>query len=219
MEYLIVFIEGIISFISPCLLPMLPMYLSYFAGQSETATKKETILSSMFFVLGFTVTFTLLGTFAGILGSFINQHMNYINILLGSIVILIGFNYLGIFHIKWFNQSKELKQSKSKIKYMRTFLFGMIFSIAWTPCVGAFLGSALMMTAAYGEVLKGAIMLLLFSIGLGIPFIISSIFLDKLKNTFDWIKKHYNIINTISGILLIIIGVCIVFGVNMMFVI
>lgn len=216
MEYIIVFLEGIISFISPCLLPMLPMYISYFAGKAEKSSRKETIIHSLFFVLGFTVMFTLLGAFAGTFGKLIKEYMNYINIVLGIIVILFGLNYIGVFKIKLLNKTQKLQQVNLKMKYLSTFIFGILFSICWTPCVGAFLGSALMMTATYGDMLKGTIMLLLFSLGLGIPFAISAIFLDKLKNTFDFIKKHYNIINKIAGILLIIIGIFIMFGVNNM---
>ncbi len=209
MNFLIIFIEGIASFLSPCVLPMLPMYVSYFAGQDKNL--KKTIINSLGFVLGFTIIFVLLGIFASTLGKLITANSKYINILFGSIIILFGMHYMGILNIKILNKSKGIKKNKDNLSFFSSIIFGMIFSVCWTPCVGVFLSSALMMSATSENILKGGMMLLIYSIGLGIPFIITSIFLERLKDTFNSIKKHYNIINKIAGIILIFSGILIIF--------
>lgn len=209
MNFLIIFIEGIASFLSPCVLPMLPMYVSYFAGQDKNL--KKTITNSLGFVLGFTIIFVLLGIFASTLGKLITANSKYINILFGSIIILFGMHYMGILNIKILNKSKGIKKNKENLSFFSSIIFGMIFSVCWTPCVGIFLSSALMMSATSENILKGGTMLLIYSIGLGIPFIITSIFLERLKDTFNSIKKHYNIINKIAGIILIFSGILVIF--------
>lgn len=210
MQYFISFLEGIITFISPCLLPMLPVYISYFAGADNRSTKK-TLTNALGFVAGFTIVFVSLGALAGTLGSFLTQYSTAVNIVTGLIVIFFGLNFLGVFKLNIFNGAKNTVR-KNDLGFFSSLLFGLIFSVSWTPCVGAFLGSALMMASQQGKVLTGIIMLLLYSAGLGIPFVLSAVLIDKLKNTFNFIKKHYKIINIISGSLLIIVGVLMVTG-------
>lgn len=209
MDFLLIFIEGVASFLSPCVLPMLPMYISYFAGQDKNL--KRTIMNSLGFVLGFTIIFVLLGIFASTLGKVIISNIKYINIIFGSIIILFGMHYMGLLNIKILNKSKGMKKSRDNLSFFSAIIFGMIFSVCWTPCVGVFLSSALMMSATSANILKGGFMLLIYSIGLGIPFILTSIFLERLRNTFNTIKKHYNIINKIAGIILIINGIALIF--------
>ena len=209
MELFIIFIEGIASFLSPCVLPMIPMYVSYFAGQDKDF--KRTIINSLGFVLGFTIIFVLLGVFASTLGKLITANSKYINIIFGIIVILFGLHYMRILNIRILNKSMGIKKNNDKLSFFSAIIFGMIFSVCWTPCVGVFLSSALMMSATSENILKGGIMLFIYSIGLGIPFILTSIFLERLKNTFNLIKKHYNIINKIAGIILIFSGIILIF--------
>lgn len=208
MAYLITFLEGLISFISPCMLPMIPIYLMYFAGDANK--KNNTILNSIAFVTGFTFVFCLLGVFAGTIGSLLREYQTIVNIICGIIVILFGLNYLEFINIKLFKTTNK-KQTKVNGLFS-AFLFGVIFSINLTPCVGAFLGSALMMASTSGSVLKGASLLLTYSIGLGMPIIISAFLIKKLTGIFNFIKKHYKLINNICGIFLIIIGIAIMFG-------
>lgn len=209
MDFFIIFIEGLASFLSPCVLPMLPMYVSYFAGQNKDLRK--TVINSLGFVLGFTIIFVLLGIFASSLGKLITANINYINIVFGIIIVLFGMHYMGVLNIKILNKSKGIKKNRESLSFFSAIIFGMIFSVCWTPCVGVFLSSALMMSATSENILKGGLMLLVYSIGLGIPFIFTSIFLERLKNTFNSVKKHYNIINKIAGIILIISGVLLIF--------
>ena len=209
MDFLVIMIEGVASFLSPCVLPMLPMYVSYFAGQDKDL--KRTVINSLGFVLGFTIIFVLLGIFASTLGKLITANSRYINIIFGSIMILFGMHYMGIFNIKILNKSKGIQKNNDTLSFFSAILFGMLFSVCWTPCVGVFLSSALMMSATSENILKGGLMLFVYAIGLGIPFILTSIFLERLKSTFDYIKKHYNVINKIAGILLIFSGIILIF--------
>lgn len=210
MQYVISFLEGIITFISPCLLPMLPIYISYFAGGGERSVKK-TLTGAVGFVLGFTVVFTALGALAGTVGSFLREYQTAVNIVCGLVVIFFGLNFLGVFKVNLFRGSNR-SVNTANMGFFSAVLFGIIFSIGWTPCVGAFLGSALMLASQQGHVVEGMFMLLVYSLGLGIPFIISAVLIGYLKSTFDWIKRHYKIINMISGGLLVLIGLLMAAG-------
>ena len=216
MEYILLFLEGIITFISPCILPLLPLYVSYFVGGNEDGnevkSKYNALVNSLGFVLGFTIIFTLLGTLAGTFGSFIKEQSVIINILGGFIVVLFGANYMGIFKIPFLERSLKMNAEIKTFKFLSSILFGIIFAIGWTPCVGTFLGTALMIAVNSQDILKGTIMLLIYSIGLGIPFVICAILIDKLKETFNFIKRNYKVINMISGIILVIIGISIMTG-------
>ena len=210
MQYFISFLEGIITFISPCLLPMLPIYVSYFAGGGERSTKK-TVVGALGFVTGFTIVFTALGALAGTIGSLLIKYQTVVNIVSGMIVILFGLNFLGILHFNFFSGIKRDVNTEN-MGFLSAALFGMIFSIGWTPCVGAFLGSALMLASTQAHMVKGVLMLLCYSLGLGIPFIVSAVLIDKLKGAFNFIKSNYEIINKISGAFLILVGLSMATG-------
>ncbi|MDK2935510.1 MAG: cytochrome c-type biosis protein [Eubacteriaceae bacterium] len=212
MDYFITFLEGIVTFISPCLLPMLPIYVSYFAGQSQSDNKRTAIFNALGFVLGFTVVFVLLGAFAGRIGSVLIEHQTVVNVGGGIIIILFGLNFMEVLNIPFLNTTRQMNMNHSRTSFFSALLFGIVFSIGWTPCVGAFLGSALMMAASSGDTLKGILMLLSFSLGLGIPFIVSAILIEQLKSTFDFVKRHYRIINRLSGGLLVLIGLLMATG-------
>lgn len=210
MQYIIAFLEGIITFVSPCLLPMLPIYVSYFAG-GESRTPQKTLKTASGFVLGFTTVFVALGALAGTLGSFLHTHQTAVNLISGGVVILFGLHFLGLFQLDFFRGSRT-NMDTSNLGFFSAILFGMIFSVGWTPCVGAFLGSALMMASQQGQMLSGMLMLLVYSLGLGVPFLLSAVLIDQLKSTFDWIKHHYTVINRISGSFLILVGLMMATG-------
>ena len=210
MQYVISFLEGILTFISPCLLPMLPIYLSYFAG-GGTRTLRKTVTGALGFVLGFTVVFVAMGALAGTLGSFLREYQTAVNIVSGLVVIFFGLHYLGVFQLSIFRGSNRTVNTRD-MGFFSAWLFGVIFSLGWTPCVSAFLGSALMLASQQGHVVEGMLMLLCYSLGLGILFVLSAILIDSLKSAFDFIKRHYGIINRICGILLIVIGILMATG-------
>ena len=210
MQYILLFLEGVITFISPCLLPMLPIYVSYFAANE--ANKRRAIKNSVGFVLGFTIVFVAMGAFAGTAGRLIRDYTLILNIVTGLLVIVFGLNILGVIKIGFLNGIRNKNMEVKKLGFFSSMLFGLVFSISWTPCVGAFLGSALLMASLGGSLLRGISMLLVFSLGLGIPFVASALLIDQLKGTFDFIKKNYKIINFISGGMLIIIGILMATG-------
>ena len=210
MQYFISFIEGIITFISPCLLPMLPLYVSYFAG-GENRSLAKTLRNALGFVLGFTAVFVLMGALAGTLGSFLTKYHVAVNIVTGLIVVFFGLNFLGVFKLNIFNGINRSMAGRS-LGFFSSMLFGMVFSVGWTPCVGAFLGSALALASQQGSTLVGILMLLCYSLGLGIPFAVSAVLIDRLKDAFGFIKKNYKVINIVSGCLLILLGVLMMTG-------
>ncbi len=210
MQYVISFLEGIITFISPCLLPMLPIYISYFAGGGVRSTKK-TLSCAMGFVMGFTIVFTIMGSLAGTVGSFLKTHQTAVNLISGIVVIFFGLHFLGVFRFNLFHGVRNTRKTQD-LGFFSAMLFGIIFSLGWTPCVGAFLGSALMLASQQGSTLTGTLMLLSYSLGLGIPFLLSAVLIDRFKSTFDWIKRNYQIINIISGCFLVIIGILMATG-------
>ncbi len=212
MQYFITFLEGMITFISPCLLPMLPIYISYFAGGDANTGSKKTLRNALGFISGFTLVFVVLGAFAGVLGGLLLQHQTLLNIITGIIVILFGLNFIGVFKINFFSRNHGLKNAYQGNGFLGAMVLGIVFSIGWTPCVGAFLGSALMLASQQGSAVQGILLLLCYSLGLGIPFLISAILIGRLKNTIGFIKKHYNIINFICGLFLIIIGLLMMTG-------
>lgn len=244
MDYILTFLEGFASFISPCMLPMVPIYLSYFMGEksiyneignndknsknnnddkeTKNEIKKEkeiekqkkqnnTLINSIGFVLGFTIIFLVLSIFASSLGNVLNNNIKYIKVIFGILIIILGCNYIGIFKIGFLNKTKKARLNNKDFNFLKAVIFGILFSISWTPCIGTFLSSALLLVAKTESIIQGLIMMLLYSLGLGIPFIISAVFIDKLKTTFDFMKKHFDIIKKISGIILIISGIYTIF--------
>lgn len=210
MTYFIAFLEGIITFISPCILPMLPLYISYFANGENN--KKKTFRNALGFILGFTMVFVLLGAFAGALGGLLKRYETLVNIITGGIVVILGLNFTGFIQIGFLNGTKKLQVKIQNIHFVTSVLFGMIFAVGYTPCVGAFLGSALMMASQRGTMAEGIGMLVVYSVGLGIPFLISALLIDHLKETFQVIKNHYRVINLVSGIFLIVLGILMMTG-------
>ena len=210
MQYLITFLEGVITFISPCLLPMLPVYVSYFAP-GESGGTARTARNALGFVLGFTLVFTAMGALAGTVGAFLRGHQTLVNIVSGAVVIIFGLSYLGVFSLGFLRGGRAGANPRTP-GFFSALLFGMIFSVGWTPCVGAFLGSALMLAAQRTHMLEGMALLLAYSAGLGIPFVVSAVLIDRLKGAFGWIKSNYRVINAVCGALLILVGILMATG-------
>ena len=196
MQYVIAFLEGVITFLSPCLLPMLPIYISYFAGGGERSVR-QTLTGSVGFVAGFSIIFVILGALAGTVGSFLKEHQTLVNIVSGAVVVFFGLNFLGVFKLNLFHGGSRHVDTQN-MNFFSAMIFGMIFSLGWTPCVG--------------HVGQGMMMLLAYSLGLGIPFILSAVLIDYLKAAFNWIKKNYRVINAVSGGLLVLVGVLMATG-------
>ena len=210
MQYLVVFLEGIITFLSPCLLPMIPVYITFFVGGGERSVGK-TLKNASGFVLGFSLVFVLLGIFASAVGTLLRQYHTALDLITGGVVVFLGLNYLGVFRLNLFSGGVG-KADTADMTFFKAVLFGVVFAVGWTPCVGTFLGSALMMAGSQGSVGKGTLMLVLYSLGLGIPFLLSAVLIDQLKSVFRWVKNNYELFNRIAGILLILVGVAMMTG-------
>ena len=210
MVYLLLFLEGVLTFISPCLLPMLPIYITYFAAEGRKAAALKNALG---FVLGFTLVFMSLGAFSGSLGRLLLRYGTAVNIVTGLVVTIFGLNYLGALSIPLLNRSARIQAKTKNLGFISSILFGLAFSAGWTPCVGAFLGSALMAASQQGSVVRGMSMLLAFSLGLGLPFIASAVLVEWMKEASELIRKHERAVHTASGSLLVLAGVLMMTGV------
>ena len=168
------------------------------------------VKNALGFILGFTLVFVLLGALAGSLGTLLQEYSAVVNLVTGLIVIFFGLNFLGVFRVNLFRGTKL--GNVEHLGFFSSLLFGVVFSVGWTPCVGAFLGSALLLATSQGNVLQGVAMLLLYSLGLGVPFFISAVLIDRLKGAFTFIKRHYRVINLVSGGFLVAIGVLMATG-------
>lgn len=210
MELLISFLEGIVTFISPCLLPMIPIYVTYFAAGKELRTA-TVMRNAIGFVVGFTVVFVLMGALAGTVGSFLVRYRAAFDIACGAIVILFGLSFLGIIRINAFKGMRASVRTE-QLGFLSSLLFGVVFSVGWTPCVGAFLGSALVLASQQGSTLTGVLMLLSYSVGLGVPFVLCALLIDRLKGAFDAIKRHYAMITKVCGWFLVLVGVLMATG-------
>lgn len=211
MQHLLLGVEGVLTFISPCLLPMLPIYIAYLTGQTDKDSDKQKtslLLQAIFFVLGFTIVFILMGIFVTTIGRFVLINRTLIHFIAGSFMILLGIDYL--FGNPIMNRLNIMPGSS--LKQSNSFVFGMIFSLTWTPCVGTFLASALSYAATSSSYLESVTLLLSFSFGLGIPFILSALLLNEMNHVLTWIKQHYRIIQTVSALFLIFMGISTMFG-------
>jgi cytochrome c-type biogenesis protein len=207
---LLTFIEGMLAFISPCILPLLPVYMMYMAGSSENNDKKKLIINTLGFIIGFTIVFVLLGATATSLGRLISDNKLLLQRAGGVVIIIFGLNYMGVIRLSLLNRERRLNLHGSRGSFSGSILFGIVFSFGWTPCLGAFLGSALIKASSMNTVVSGILLLIIFSLGLGLPFIITAVIFDKLRGVFTWIKKNYRIVNLVSGTVLIIVGLLMV---------
>ena len=200
MTYLITFLEGIITFVSPCLLPMIPIYVTYFAAGEEVRTS-IVLRNALGFVLGFTCVFIAMGALASSVGAFFIEYQSAVNVVCGLVVIAFGLYFLGIIKINLFPGAKNPLAGR-QLGFFSSVLFGVIFSVGWT----------LMLASQQASVAQGVILLLCYSAGLGIPFVAAAVLIDKLKGAFTVIKQHYDIINKVCGWFLVAVGVLMATG-------
>jgi len=211
MVYLITFLEGVLAFLSPCVLALLPAYVSYFAaGESGL---RRTGKNAVGFFLGLVVTFVALGALLGFLGARLPTRP--IEVVGGVVLVLFGLHYMSVLHLPSLAKFRGQQLSTERLATLTfpwSVVFGVMFALCWTPCVGPFLGAALMKAAMAGSVVEGTALLLLFALGLGLPFFVSALLLDQLKGAFVAIRKHAVIIQRVAGGLLVVIGIAMIFG-------
>ncbi|HSR04164.1 MAG TPA: cytochrome c biogenesis CcdA family protein [Proteiniclasticum sp.] len=206
LKLALLFFEGVLTFISPCILPMFPVFLMYLSNESQKMGK-ALVINILGFILGFTIVFVTLGATATAIGSIMNQNRVLLQRIGGVIIILFGLNMAGFINIRFLNFQRGLSLKKDSGGFLSSMIFGIVFSFGWSPCLGLFLGTALILAADASTVGIGMFYLFVFSMGLGLPFLITGILFSKVEQSFNFVKKHYNLITKISGIFLVIIGI------------
>jgi len=217
MAYLTALLEGIISFISPCILPILPLYLSYLAGGvAEEGRRRGTLFkNSLAFVLGFTLLFVAMGAASTSIGRFLSSHLSLLNRIGGVVVILFALNNLGFALIPALASNHRIQmKGLSNMNMPKSLLFGLVFAVGWTPCVGPLLGSALMMAANADQLGQGMATLFFYAMGLATPFLLSALLIEQLGGVFQVIKQHGKLISIASGLFLMAFGIALVLGFN-----
>ncbi len=215
ISVLAAFVAGVASFVSPCIIPLVPVYFASLYGPEILDDKKVTgrisaFLHSLSFVVGFSLVFVLMGILVGLTGILISPSSTLIRILSGSLLIAFGIFMLAAYKVPWLNYEKRLTTSLGGAPgYMRSFLTGGIFCLAWTPCVGPLLGSVLTLAWSSQTAWQGAYLLAIYSLGLGLPFLVVGIAFDAITPLLKRIYRYSNVIYIISGVLLIATGVLI----------
>jgi cytochrome c-type biogenesis protein len=209
----LIFSEGLLAFLSPCILPMLPVYLIYLSCSKDMPNNRNRlIINTLGFIAGFTMVFILLGATASGLGSLVKAHQSLLQRVSGGIIIVFGLHFGGILNIPALNRSRAFEVHTGNLKFISSLFFGAAFSFGWTPCLGPFLGSALLMASHTSTIYEGIWLLFVFSMGLGIPFLLTSLLWDKLQGALSAVKKHFTLVKAISGGLLIAVGTLMVFN-------
>ena len=212
IELLIAFSAGLISFLSPCVLPLIPGYISYISGSSlnELIEKKNTnIFPIILFTIGFSIVFITFGAASTFLGKVLLQNSYELRIVAGLIIIILSLHIIGFVNIKFLNYEKRIEANISK-NFFSPILIGMAFAFGWTPCIGPILGSILILASTEESLLRGISLLLFYSIGLAIPFILSGYFIQKFLIFSKNFKKNINKVSKIGGIILLITGILII---------
>ena len=209
------FVAGLLSFVSPCVLPLVPVYLGimsrnaiYKSEKIKVSDRLYTFINSLLFVIGFSIIFIILGSTATLVGRLLKDYLSIIGRVGGAILIIFGLHYVGLFKIPFLNLEKRFKMPENlKTGYLWSFLFGVIFSFGWIPCVGMILSAILLLASNMETLLQGIFLLIVFSAGLGLPFILASIFIGFFSRLLKKINKRLNIISIISGVFLLALGI------------
>ncbi len=212
VNLLVAFGAGLLSFLSPCILPLIPGYLGFISGLSLEELKNQADShqkiwrGALFFTAGFSLVFILLGTSMTFLGSFLNSSLFWLNKIAGLFLILLGLNLLGVFKLKIFNLEKKFHLKKVNGSHSLAFLLGCAFAFGWSPCIGPILASILVIAANQQTALSGALLLTAYSAGLAVPFLLTALAINKFLTYFTKIKKALAVVTFLTGFLLLLIG-------------
>lgn len=215
---LVALAAGVVSFLSPCVLPIVPPYLAYMAGTSlEDATSSNQhrgriILSSVFFVLGLSTVFLFLGLAASALGQVFLQYQREMGIVAGVVILFFGLHFLGILRIPLLNREARLDAGDRGGSAIGAYVLGLAFAFGWTPCIGPVLGAVLSLAAQEGSVERGMVLMAVYAAGLGLPFILAAVFLTRSLGFLRRFKRHLGTVEKVMGGLLVIVGVMLITG-------
>jgi cytochrome c-type biogenesis protein len=221
LSLFIAFTAGLFTFISPCVLPLIPSYLSFITGisfeQLNTAEdskklRRVTIFHSLMFILGFSIVFILLGASATFLGGFLRQYQNLIAKIGGALIILFGLHISGLLKIKFLQKEKRMHLRDKPLGYFGSAMVGLTFAAGWTPCIGPILGTILVFAGTTANLYRGIFLLVSYSLGLAIPFFLTSLAVNSALPYFKKLTAHLRIISIISGVFLIVIGILLITG-------
>jgi len=215
MGYITAFLGGLLSFLSPCVLPLIPSYVSFITGMSfedfktgdKAKVRKITLINSSAFVCGFSTVFILLGVFSSVVGKFMAVYYDHIRIIGGSIIILLGLYVMGILKLDFLSYEKRVHLHSKPKGHFGSYIVGLTFGAGWTPCIGPILGSILLIASTTGSAMQGFWLLLVYSLGLAIPFMITALAINTFLSHFTAIQKYMKLIMILSGLLLIAFGV------------
>ena len=218
VNFLTAFLFGLLSFVSPCVLPIVPGYLSFISGlsfdemmneRSAKEVRKKLLLNSLMFVFGFSTVFIVLGASASVVGKFLQSNLDIISKIAGGIIIVFGLHMIGIFKIKFLQYEKRFQSNAKPLGLLGTFLVGLAFAFGWTPCIGPILASILAIAAQQDSVGKGILLLTFYSAGLGIPFLLTGLSISAFYKVFNKFKHHLHKVEIVGGVMLVIFGVLI----------
>jgi len=221
MSIFIAFSAGLLSFVSPCILPLIPSYLTYMTGasfhdltgtSSQRRLRWNTFRHSLAFVIGFSAVFTLMGASATSIGGLLLRHQFLILKIGGVIIILLGIHFLGVFKFKFLEKNKQFQMRQQRIGLFGSFLTGVTFAAGWTPCIGPILATILLYASSTGSVYRGILLLSFYSLGLALPFFFAGLAMNTFLGASGWIKRHLRVINIVSGSFLIIVGIAMLMG-------
>jgi cytochrome c-type biogenesis protein len=213
---MIAFSAGLLSFASPCVLPLVPSYITYITGvsfkeltdaEARSKLRWATIFHSLFFIMGFSLIFILMGASASYLGQLLTEYQSWIMKAGGVLIILLGIQFTGIINIPFLQMEKRFEMRRKPLGYVGSFLVGIAFAAGWTPCIGPILSTILIYASTTKSFTTGILLLTYYSIGLGIPFFLSSLAFNSFLSAFDKIKRYIRVITIISGLFLIGIGI------------
>ena len=214
---LVALIAGGISFLSPCVLPIVPPYLAYMSGVSvnemdDGGARRKTILTALFFVMGLSTVFLFLGFTASAFGAFFLQNQQLFAQISGVVVIIFGLHFLNVFRIPFLDQEARLDAGDRGGSSFGAYVLGLAFAFGWTPCIGPQLGAILSLAASEASVTRGTVLLGIYALGLGIPFLLAAMFMTRAMGVMNKLKRHMVLIERIMGGLLIIVGLALVTG-------
>lgn len=204
----LVFAEGALSFLSPCFLPLIPIYVGYLSGEAGSKNKKWNVIkNSLGFILGFTLVFILLGAIASGIGKFLIMHKRLLNRIFGVLIVVMGLNYMGVFKISFLNMDKRFNYEGRKTNFFGAVFLGAAISFGWSPCIGSILSQVLMLAANMNSIGRGIFLLLVYSMGMAIPFFITGLLIQGASIKIRKLLKYNWILKIATGVILIITGI------------